>query len=120
MAEWVWLDHPDLPGGPERFPNVPDVVGAAKARGFVDADDPETAPPPKGVEPDEVDDRGQGWVNLQHRETGGYGRFPIEAAAALSAQGWESVTALRAASAKTSKSRKKSSPEPVGDDIPKE
>jgi hypothetical protein len=114
MGEWVWLDHPDTEAPPQRFPNDPSVVAVQKARGWVVTEAPDATPPAATIEPDEVDDHGQGWVNLQHRETGGYGRFPIEAAGPLRDQGWESVAALR--SPKRKPAGKKAGAEPVGDD----
>ena len=110
MAEWVYFDHPDLPGGPERYPDDPDVIAAQKARGFVQVDDPDEASPAKGVEPDEVDDRGQGWVHLKHAETGGVGRFPVGVVADMRGQGWESVAVLEAAEAKKKAASKKAEP----------
>lgn len=115
---WVWLNHPDLPGGPERFPDDPEVIRVQKARGWEQADDP-AATASEPVEPDEVDDRGQGWVDVRHAMTGGVGRIPVEVFGEFKANGWESVAALEAAEAKK-KAGKKTSPAPVGDDTTKE
>jgi hypothetical protein len=107
---WVWLDHPDLPGGPERFPDDETVLAVAKSRGFVEADDPEAPKPGPDVEPDEVDIHGQGWVYVRHSETGGDARVPVEVLASWHKYGWEHVAELEAAAAKKKTAKKKTAP----------
>ncbi|MGH9248106.1 MAG: hypothetical protein ACRD0W_01090 [Acidimicrobiales bacterium] len=112
MAEWMYLQLGD--GEPVRVSAESDVVGVFEARGFVKVDDPDQAFPAVAVEPDEIDARGQGWVFLEHPETGGTARVPVEVVDAERKKGWESVAALAAAEAKKRARKQKS--EPAGDD----
>lgn len=104
-----WVDMSLEGAEPVQYPDNPDVIAAAEAKGYVQVDNPATAAAAgEAAAPDEVDDRGQGWVYLTHAETGGSGRFPVEVVAGMRGQGWKSVAELEAAAKK--KTAKKAAP----------
>jgi hypothetical protein len=97
MADpWVWLDHPDTEAPPQRFPNDPSVIAVQKARGWEQVDEPGASPEQGEVDADEVDDRGQGWVYVQHSETGGNARVPVEVYGDWAGNGWVQTSAVAA------------------------
>src|SRR5918994_2281384 len=87
---WTYLQLGD--GEPVRAPAAPDVVAVFEARGFNQVDDPtEPGVVDTSVQVAEVDDHGQAWVQLEHPETGGQARFPLEAVEAQRELGWRPV-----------------------------